>query len=141
MRESLPRESGCRDGNGHGLVAWGGVNGASLIQPAVKVRRHVPVVLILICGALFAVTLDEPALALSAPDGEAERGLLTARQLVTTLFERYPGDPALSRAEALRQASLAVMDDSAKDVSGKALFSYAHPLLWAPYVVVGDGGR
>jgi hypothetical protein len=65
----------------------------------------------------------------------------SARQLVTTLFERYAADPKLSRAEALRQASLAVMEDSAKDASGKPLFSYAHPLFWAPYALVGDGGR
>jgi CHAT domain-containing protein len=65
----------------------------------------------------------------------------SARQLVTTLFERYAADPKLSRAEALRQASLAVMEDYAKDASGKPLFSYAHPLFWAPYALVGDGGR
>jgi CHAT domain-containing protein len=65
----------------------------------------------------------------------------SARQLVSTLFERYAADPKLSRAEALRQASLAVMEDTAKDAGGKALFSYAHPLFWAPYALVGDGGR
>jgi CHAT domain-containing protein len=143
--------------------------------------------------------LSQPALALAAPDGKAEAGLLvleeilglkldadwvvlsacntaagdgagaeaisglgrgffyagsrallvthwpvetrSARQLVSTLFERYAADPKLSRAEALRQASLAVMEDTAKDAGGKALFSYAHPLFWAPYALVGDGGR
>lgn len=29
----------------------------------------------------------------------------------------------------------------ATDAGGKALFSYAHPVFWAPYAVVGDGGR
>jgi hypothetical protein len=33
------------------------------------------------------------------------------------------------------------MGAGAKDASGKALFSYAHPLFWAPYALVGDGGR
>jgi hypothetical protein len=33
------------------------------------------------------------------------------------------------------------MQDSAKDASGNSLFSYAHPLFWAPYALVGDGGR
>lgn len=43
------------------------------------------------------------------------------------------------RAEALRQASLTVMQQSAKAACG-ASFSYAHPMFWAPFVVVGDGG-
>ncbi|MGH8702557.1 MAG: CHAT domain-containing protein, partial [Burkholderiales bacterium] len=64
----------------------------------------------------------------------------SARQLVTTLFERYTTQP-ISRAEALRQASLAVMEGTAQDDGGKPLFSYAHPVFWAPYALVGDGGR
>jgi len=27
------------------------------------------------------------------------------------------------------------------DASGKTLFSYAHPIFWAPFTLVGDGGR
>lgn len=64
-----------------------------------------------------------------------------ARELVTTLFERYAGNPTLSRAEALRQASLAVMEGSGQDEVSKRPYSYAHPLFWAPYALVGDGGR
>jgi hypothetical protein len=26
------------------------------------------------------------------------------------------------------------------DAAGKVLFSYAHPLFWAPYTIIGDGG-
>jgi CHAT domain-containing protein len=26
------------------------------------------------------------------------------------------------------------------DGTGKMLFSYAHPLFWAPYSMIGDGG-
>jgi len=124
--------------------------------------------------------LEEPALALSAPDGKAETGLLTlgdilelkldadwvvlsacntaavdgagaeaisglgrvffyagsrallvthwpveprsARALVTGVFERYAGDPNITRAEALRQASLAVMNDTAKDAAARRFF-------------------
>ena len=25
------------------------------------------------------------------------------------------------------------------DPGGKTLFSYAHPLFWAPYTIIGDG--
>ena len=65
----------------------------------------------------------------------------SARLLVTNIFERYANTASVSRAEALRQASLEVMQDSARDAGGKPLFSYAHPLFWAPYALVGDGGR
>ena len=143
--------------------------------------------------------LDQPALALSSPDGKAETGLLTledilqlkldadwvvlsacntaagdgagadaisglgrgffyagsrallvthwpvetrsARRLVTALFERYANAPDISRAQALKEAHLAVMEERATDSAGKPLFSYAHPLFWAPYALVGDGGR
>ncbi len=27
-----------------------------------------------------------------------------------------------------------------KDDRGRVLFSYAHPLFWAPFTIVGDGG-
>lgn len=66
----------------------------------------------------------------------------SARQLVTRLFERYAADPNVTRAEALRQASLNLIDGpGATDAGGKPLYSYAHPLFWAPYALVGDGGR
>ena len=26
------------------------------------------------------------------------------------------------------------------DKNGKMLFAYAHPLFWAPYSLIGDGG-
>jgi hypothetical protein len=26
-----------------------------------------------------------------------------------------------------------------KDAGGNSLFSYAHPLFWAPYTIIGDG--
>ena len=65
----------------------------------------------------------------------------SARDLVTDLFRRQAADPTLSRAEALRQAAMGLMDGPGYvGAGGKALFSYAHPLFWAPYTLVGDGG-
>jgi CHAT domain-containing protein len=65
----------------------------------------------------------------------------SARELVTDLFRRQAADAKLSRGEALRQAMIAVMDGQGfTDSSGKTLFTYAHPLFWAPYTVIGDGG-
>jgi CHAT domain-containing protein len=66
----------------------------------------------------------------------------SARILVTELFTRYARDPALTRAQALRNAMLAVIDGPGKtDHQGRQVFSYAHPLFWAGYALYGDGGR
>ena len=65
----------------------------------------------------------------------------SARELITDLFRRQPDDAALSRGEALRQAMVALLDGpGATDRSGRTIYSYAHPLFWAPYSVIGDGG-
>jgi CHAT domain-containing protein len=31
--------------------------------------------------------------------------------------------------------------DGPKDASGRIVFSYAHPIFWAPFSLVGDPGR
>ena len=64
----------------------------------------------------------------------------SARELVSDLFRRQHTDPNLSRAEALRQAMLAVLDERGFSVAGQTLFTYAHPWFWAPYSIIGDGG-
>jgi CHAT domain-containing protein len=65
----------------------------------------------------------------------------SARDLVTDLFRRQAADLALSRGEALRQASMALLDSEGfVDSNGKTVFAYAHPLFWAPYSIIGDGG-
>ena len=65
----------------------------------------------------------------------------SARELTTDLFRRQAHDPKITRAEALRQAMMALVDGPGfTDASGKPLFAYAHPLFWAPYTIIGDGG-
>jgi CHAT domain-containing protein len=65
----------------------------------------------------------------------------SARELTTDLFRRQGADPTLSRSEALRQAMMALLDGpGAVDEAGRTVFTYAHPLFWAPYSVIGDGG-
>jgi CHAT domain-containing protein len=59
----------------------------------------------------------------------------SARMLTTNAFRYLIKDPTLSRAKALQQSSLSLMNQTA----GKD-FSYAHPMFWAPYSLVGDGG-
>jgi CHAT domain-containing protein len=60
---------------------------------------------------------------------------VSAKLLTTELFKRQTADAKLTRSQALRAASLAVMQQSAGNS-----YSYAHPMFWAPFVVVGDGG-
>ena len=66
----------------------------------------------------------------------------SAKDLVTDLFKRQADDPKLARGEALRQAMMALVDGKGYlDAAGKTEFAYAHPLFWAPYTIIGDGGR
>ncbi len=60
---------------------------------------------------------------------------VSAKLLTTELFRRQSANAKLTRAQAMRDASLAVMQQSAG-----SSYSYAHPMFWAPFVVVGDGG-
>ena len=65
----------------------------------------------------------------------------SARELVANLFKRQMADKTLGRGEALRQAMMAMVDGPGyTDASGKTEFGYAHPLFWAPYTIIGDGG-
>jgi CHAT domain-containing protein len=65
----------------------------------------------------------------------------SAKDLVTDLFKRQADDPKLTRGESLRQAMMALVDGPGYlDAEGKTEFAYAHPLFWAPYTIIGDGG-
>ena len=66
----------------------------------------------------------------------------SAKTLTTDLFRRQAEDPSLTRSEALRQAMSGLIDgDGYVDPnSSKAVFSYAHPIFWAPFSLIGDGG-
>ena len=67
---------------------------------------------------------------------------VSARELVTHLFQRYARTPGVTRAAALRQAMLALIDGGvSRDARGRAEYSYAHPAFWAPYALYGDPGR
>jgi CHAT domain-containing protein len=62
---------------------------------------------------------------------------VSARLLTTEVFKRQ----SATRAEALRQAMRHVMrEEHGRDREGRPLFSYAHPLFWAPFSLVGHGG-
>ena len=65
----------------------------------------------------------------------------SARALTTDLFRRQAKHPNLSRTTALRQSMLELIDKGGMmDAQGRTVFSYAHPIFWAPFSVIGDGG-
>jgi CHAT domain-containing protein len=56
-----------------------------------------------------------------------------AVKLTTRTFAELKAHPEIGRAEALRRAMLALMQDKSDP-------SNAHPAVWAPFMVVGEGG-
>ena len=65
----------------------------------------------------------------------------SAEKLTTGLFRYQKEDTTLSRARALRESILALISGPGfKDkATGKIVASYAHPIFWAPFIIVGDG--
>ncbi|MCB1740948.1 MAG: CHAT domain-containing protein [Gammaproteobacteria bacterium] len=61
-----------------------------------------------------------------------------AAALTTRLFTIARTHPELSRAEALRRAMQALLDQTGSPSIGPHM---AHPMYWAPFVVVGQGWR
>ena len=62
------------------------------------------------------------------------------KDLMVTLFRRH-AESGGARAEALRHAMETLIAEGVyKDDTGNVVFAYAHPLFWAPFTLVGDGG-
>ena len=59
-----------------------------------------------------------------------------AMRIVTETFRLRQADPKLSKAQALRQSMLALLDDTSLDASPAQ--SFANPQAWAPFIVVGE---
>ncbi len=66
----------------------------------------------------------------------------SARALTTDLFRRQSADSALTRARALQETMNALIDEGGlvEPATDRMVFSYAHPIFWAPFSLVGDGG-
>jgi len=67
----------------------------------------------------------------------------SARALTTGLFRKQLANAKLSRAEALRQTMVDLIEGPGyiEPQTGKVAFAYAHPIFWAPFSLIGEGGR
>ncbi len=66
---------------------------------------------------------------------------VSARLITTDLFRRQRKNALLTRGQALRETLLHLIDNgAARDASGRTLYTYAHPMFWAPFTLIGDGG-
>jgi len=65
---------------------------------------------------------------------------VSSRELMVDLFKRQMNQTKITKPEALRQAMLNIADKGgSRDSKTNAVsYSYAHPLFWAPFVMVGD---
>jgi CHAT domain-containing protein len=67
----------------------------------------------------------------------------SARKLTTGVFKSQQEGSSLSRAKALQKSILQMIDNELfiDEATGKVIASYAHPLFWAPFILVGDPGK
>ncbi|BDT75697.1 CHAT domain-containing tetratricopeptide repeat protein [Polynucleobacter sp. KF022] len=63
---------------------------------------------------------------------------VASRTMMTDLFKNQQKAQGTSKAELLRQAMLNQIDQGGMKEGGNMKYAYAHPLFWAPFVVVGD---
>jgi len=59
--------------------------------------------------------------------------------LMSHLFKEMTINKSLSKAEGLRRAKLYQINQSGFKMNGEMAFSYAHPIFWAPFIIIGDG--
>ena len=63
---------------------------------------------------------------------------VASRTMMTDLFRNQQKAVGNSKAELLREAMLNQIDQGGMKEGGSMKYAYAHPLFWAPFVVVGD---
>jgi CHAT domain-containing protein len=60
-----------------------------------------------------------------------------SRKLMTDMFKHYVQDKGMSKPRALQLASIRILEEGAPD-DKEANYSYAHPLFWGPFTMVGN---
>ena len=78
------------------------------------------------CSANTREGLDESQRLPQRPSEAAQR-------LTTGMFAASDADATIGAAEALRRSMLELIQDDET--------MYAHPMFWAPFMVVGEGAR
>lgn len=65
----------------------------------------------------------------------------SAKNLTTGIFKYQKANSSISRARALKSSMLELINNGVlRDAkSDKMIASYAHPLFWAPFIIIGDG--
>jgi CHAT domain-containing protein len=63
---------------------------------------------------------------------------VASRNIMTDLFNRQQQNPSFGKAELLCQSMLNQIDQGGFKEGNTIKYAYAHPLFWAPFVVVGD---
>lgn len=61
-----------------------------------------------------------------------------AAGLTTAAFKALQEEPSIGRAEALRRSMVAMIEGAG---TGENPSQSAHPMFWAPFILVGEGGR
>ena len=66
----------------------------------------------------------------------------SAKALTTKVFRRQALNNGESKSQPLRKSMMDLIDDAGLiDNQGRIVFSYAHPIFWASFTLIGDGSR
>jgi CHAT domain-containing protein/tetratricopeptide (TPR) repeat protein len=67
----------------------------------------------------------------------------SARALTTSIFRHQTGKSSLIKSQALRLSMLELIDGPGfvDPTEKRTVFSYAHPIFWAPFSLIGDNGN
>ncbi|MET0100293.1 MAG: CHAT domain-containing protein [Sedimenticola sp.] len=61
--------------------------------------------------------------------------------LMSTLFSDLTDNPGIGRSKAMQRTRIKMIEEMGYHHDGQLAFSYAHPIFWAPFTIVGDGGH
>jgi CHAT domain-containing protein len=65
----------------------------------------------------------------------------SAKKLTTSLFQHLRDNTGIDKAQAHQMAMIELIEGPGMlDTDGRTIASYAHPIFWAPFVIVGDHG-